>query len=108
MKMNIVMKSRNNTYYANATYTGGSIIVKAGGRVALSFAEHIQGGKTALKYRKDKKYVDEKGNIIKDCTFSSPSTAAQFVSGNSKNGYSAWRLENGKSLGDYLKEEGLR
>ena len=108
MKINIIMKSRNNTYYANATYTGDSTIVKAGGRVALSFAQHIQGGKASLKYRNDKEYVDEKGNIIKDCIFSSPSTAAQFVSGISKNGYTAWKLENAKSLEDYLREEGLR
>ncbi len=108
MKINVVIKNRSESYYANAVYQGNTIVVKAGGRIEKNFASHIQGGKRALKYRNDPAFVDDNGTILKDCTFTSPSTAAQFVSGTSKNGYVAWKLEDGSKLGDYLKEKGLR
>ena len=58
--------------------------------------------------RADPTCVDSERNIISDCVFSSPSTAAQFVSGRSVSGYKAWKVDGKKNLGDYLKEKGLR
>ena len=52
--------------------------------------------------------MDENGNILKNCEFTSPSTAAQFVTGRSTNGYEAWKVEKKLSLGQYLKDKGLR
>lgn len=52
--------------------------------------------------------MNESRTILKDCRFTSPSTAAQFVTGRSSNGYEVWKVEDGKSLGSYLKEIGVR
>ena len=59
MKINVVIKNRRESYYANAVYKGDTIVVKAGGRIEKSFASHIQGGKKALEYRNDKTFVDD-------------------------------------------------
>ena len=53
-------------------------------------------------------YTDSERNIIKECVFTSPSTAAQFVTGRSTNGYDTWKIEKKKNLGKYLEEHGLR
>lgn len=108
MEVKVVLKPRTGTSYAEAIYDGEKMVVKAGGKVSADFAAHIRGGSTAKKYREDPCFVDAKGNIIKDCVFSSPSTAAQFVTGRSTNGYEAWKVDTKKSLGAYLKENGLR
>ena len=101
------MHTRNNAAFAEAIYTGDSVIVLPGGRVSEKFASHINGGDYALKFRNDPKYVDSNRNIIKQCEFHSPSIAAQFVNGMSTNGYRKWRVGD-VTLGEYLKSEGLR
>lgn len=108
MEINIILSSRNGSYAANAVYNDGNVIVKKGGRIDLSFADHIRGGKMSKKYRESSDYVDSEGNILRDCEFSSPSTAAQFVTGRSTNGYEAWKVEKKISLGKYLENHGLR
>lgn len=107
MNVKVTLSSRTQNCHAAAEYCGDHIIVKAGGKISEDFAEHIRGGRAAKKYRNNPDYVDGR-TIIKDCEFKSPSTAAQFVSGRSTNGYGAWKVEKKKSLGDYLKELGLR
>lgn len=107
MKINVTLKTRTTGCEAIAEYLGDSIVVKAGGTISADFADHIRGGKQAKKFRNDPNCVEGR-KIIKDCVFDSPSTAAQFVTGRSTNGYEAWKVEPKKSLGDYLKEQGLR
>lgn len=109
MEIEINIKSRNSRAHAQAIYDGKQVKVKIGGIISESFAEHIKGGKSAKNYRESREYVTAEGNIIKECVFSSPSTAAQFVTGRSTNGYSAWKVEKtGQTLGEYLKEQGIR
>lgn len=108
MEINVTLKSRTGSSYAEAIYYGETVVVKAGGRVSSDFATHIRGGKKAKSYRNDRNYVDDEGRIIMDCAFSSPSTAAQFVTGRSTNGYEAWKVSDKESLGKYLKNHGLR
>lgn len=108
MEIKITISSRVGRATAEGVYMGESTIVKKGGFISEDFAEHIQGGKKAKSYRENPEYVDKNGKILKDCEFSSPSTAAQFVTGRSTNGYEAWKVEAIKSLGEYLKEKGLR
>jgi len=108
MEIKVTLKPRTGNVSAEAIYYGDKITVLAGGRINLDFANHIRGGKTAKKYRDDSNCVDKTGKIIKDCEFTSPSTAAQFVLGSSTNGYEAWKVEPKKSLGTYLKENNLR
>ena len=108
MKINIKLVSKLNSANADAVYDGKTITVLPGGKISRDFANHIQGGKKAKSFREDPEYVDGERKIIKACVFTSPSTAAQFVTGRSTNGYKAWKVEDGKTLDDYLKEKGLR
>ena len=102
MKMEIYMKSKFNYYDATAIYDDGIIIVKAGSRIRLHFAEHIKGGTFSKKIRDKANVVDEYGILLKDCVFKSPSTAAQFVSGASTNGWVAWRVDEKRNLRKYF------
>ena len=74
-------------------YNGKIITVLAGGKMSLDFANHIKCRKTAKAYRDNPEYVDGDGNILKNCEFTSPSTASQFVNGQSTDGYEAWKVE---------------
>lgn len=108
MKVKVYLTSRKKDANAEAIYEGQTITVLAGGKISECFAEHIRSGKTAKSCRENKEYVDTNRNIIKDCSFKSPSIAAQFVLGRSVNGYRAWRVDKKKDLGAYLSELGLR
>ena len=109
MEIKVSIKQRVGQAFAEGIYSENGFIVKAGGCISKDFAAHIQGGASAKKYRDDKEFVDRNGKILKDCAFKSPSTAAMFVTGRSTNGYVAWKIEDGKkSLGEYLKEKGIR
>lgn len=49
--------------------------------------------------------IDRENNILlEDILFSSPSAAGCFVSGKSINGFIDWRLKDGRSLSEYIKE----
>lgn len=108
MKIHVALKSLHSDVYAEAIYNGDTITVLPGGKISEDFADHIQGGKKAKSFRDNPEYVDENRTIIKECVFSSPSTAAQFVTGRSINGYSIWKVEKKKTLGKYLEERGLK
>lgn len=108
MKIKLTISTRSKDVYAEAVYDGKIVKVLPGGRISEGFAEHILGGKKAKSFRDDTEYVDENRKIIKECIFNSPSTAAQFVTGRSTNGYEAWKVDKKKSLGKYLEEKGLR
>ena len=103
MQTMIYMTAKNGEYDAKANYIDGLVVVKADSRIRLNFAAHIRGGKKALSYRNDRAYVDDKGIVLKDCTFTSASTAAQFVTGRSINGLEHWRVIDSKEkLKDFL------
>ncbi|MBR3171574.1 MAG: DUF4357 domain-containing protein [Lachnospiraceae bacterium] len=108
MKVHVILQPRNTDAYAEAVYDGKTITVLPGGRISADFAAHIQGGRKAKSFRNNPEFVDADRNIIKECVFTSPSTAAQFVTGRSTNGYDAWKVEAKKNLGKYLEEQGLR
>lgn len=108
MKIQIHFTLKNGSAYADGIYDGEKTIVKAGGKISENFSSCIRGGTLAKKKREDPNYVDAERNIIADCTFKSPSTAVQFVSGRSLSGYVAWKVDKKKSLGVYLNEQGLR
>ena len=108
MKLEITISSKSGKFEARGIYDGKTVIVQKGGHVNPSFAQSIRGGKMSKKYREDKKYVSEHYEIIEDCMFKSPSTAAQFVTGRSVDGYNAWKVGSSQCLGEYLKTKGLR
>ena len=103
MKIMVTLTQRAGVASAMAEYDGKIITVLAGGKISPDFANHIRGGKIAKAYRDNPEYVDKNGNILKN-----PSTAAQFVTGRSTNGYEAWKVEKKLNLGQYLKDKGLR
>lgn len=95
--------SKKGEFNAKAIYSDGTIIVKAGTKIRMSFADHIRGGKATKKYRDDPTIVDERGITKKDCNFTSPSTAAQFVMGSSVNGWYAWHIDKKTNLKKYME-----
>ena len=78
-------------------------IVKKGSKVSAEVAhsEKFRGANTIEKYRAE--YV--KGGVVsKDVHFKSASTAANFVTGASTNGMTAWKTKDGKSIKDALAD----
>lgn len=67
----------------------------------ISTAPTFRGAKTIEKQRK--LYV-EKNIVQENVVFKSSSTAGNFVTGNSTNGPSSWKDENGKKLKVILAE----
>lgn len=102
MLLEVYLRSIDQDYDAKGVYSDGTFIVKKDSRICLDFAEHIRGGRKAKSYRNNPEFVDAVGNVLADCTFSSPSTAAQFVTGRSVNGYIAWRIDKKTTLKKFL------
>ena len=72
-------------------------IVKKGSKVSgtVVHSEKFRGANTIEKYRAE--YVKD-GVVSKDVHFTSASTAANFVTGASTNGMTAWKTKDGKTL----------
>ena len=108
MEIKVYLKQRSSDVFAEAIYNGDTITVLPGGIISDSFASHIREGQKAKGFREDPEFVGANRKILKACPFTSPSTAAQFVTGRSTNGYEAWKVDKKTSLGAYLKEQGIR
>ena len=94
-------------FNAVGEYCEGKLIVKKGSTINPSFATYIKGISMVKQYRENPNYVDSSWQVIKDCEFPSPTTAAQFVMGQSRDGYDAWKMESGESLGKRLESLGI-
>ena len=82
--------------------TTKSLIVKKGSVIStdISKSARFRGAKAIENARTG----NVKDNIVlKDITFSSASTAANFVTGSSTNGLIAWKDENGMALKKVLE-----
>ena len=103
--MKLYMKRKNKTIEAVAEYDleNGSVTVLKRSTVSanIAYSEKFRGAKSIEKSRSE--YV-ENGIVIKDAYFKSASTAANFVTGSSTNGLTAWKSEIGKTLQCILKE----
>lgn len=84
------------------TKTGGITVLK-GSTVSdnIAYSEKFRGVKSIEKSREG---VVDKCIVSQDITFKSASTAANFVTGASTNGLSAWKNEEGKSLKSIIAE----
>ena len=105
MRIRITLKSTRGKFDAIGVYEDGIVVVYKGSRVNKVTAEKIGGGSTVRAIRENKSLVDIDGMLLADCTFSSPSTAANFVTGRSANGYVAWRVDEKNNLGKYLSRD---
>lgn len=60
----------------------------------------FRGAKSVEKYRNE---FTSNNKVKEDVYFKSPSTAANFVTGRSTNGFDAWKDKFGKSLKEFVK-----
>lgn len=101
--MKLILKSKKNLHYAEAEWDGEQIIVLSGSRInpIVAFPKMSE----EIKHmREDQAIVDKQNKLLVDVKFTSPSSAAQFVTGRSVNGYIAWRPDDKMSLKEYLKK----
>ena len=106
MKVNVYLRSTTGLFEAEGVYENGTIIVMKGSKIQTALASHTRGGESTTKaIRENKTLVDENGIVLEDCSFPSPSTAANFVTGRSSNGYVAWRVDDKNNLGRFLGRE---
>ena len=102
-KMILILKSKKNLHYAEAEWDGEQIIVLSGSRINPIVA-FPQMSEEIKHMREDRNIVNEQNELVVDVKFTSPSSAAQFVTGRSVNGYIAWRPDDKMSLKEYLKK----
>lgn len=99
MNVKIYLKSKKNSIDATAVFDTDTkeVIVKKGSKVSshVGQSEKFRGALSVERQREE--YVDGT-KVIKDVLFKSPSTAANFVTGTSTNGWVAWKTEEGKSI----------
>ncbi len=79
----------------------GMLVVLKGSTVSSDVAKSEKFRSTASIEKKRKDTVKNNKTIC-DVSFSSPSTAGNFVTGRSTNGYIVWCDETGKKLKDVL------
>ena len=79
-------------------------IVLKGSKVSdtISQAPTFRGAKTVKKVREE---TVENSIVTKDVAFKSCSTAGNYVTGRSTDGFASWRVENGKTLRAYLNSK---
>ena len=101
--MKLYLKRKYADAIAEYDLETGSIVVKKGSLVSddISYTEKFRGAFTIEKYRAQ--YVKD-GVVVKDASFKSPSTAANFVTGRSTNGLTAWKDEKGEYLRKTIKK----
>ncbi len=92
---------RNNAYKAEGVFDGKQLVVKKGSIIAGKHEEKIS--KPLVEMRTDNNIVSKNNVLLKDITFKSASTAANFVTGNISNGLRVWRTESGDILGKSIK-----
>ena len=101
--MKLFLKSSRSGVNAVGEYDKSQkkFIVKKGSVVSsqIGYSEKFRGAASIAETRE--KYVVD-GVVKSDVEFKSPSTAANFVTGNSTNGLVAWKDENGTKLKELL------
>lgn len=102
--MVVVAKGRKGQYSANAEYLNGSVILKKGSMISLEVCNR-KLPMNVERLRSDSSIVNSEGVILTDITFTTPSMAATFVTGNISNGFRVWKTEDGKKLGDVIAKE---
>ena len=97
MKVKVYMISKKADYNASAIYEDGKITILKGSKIRK---ENKNFNRMSLlnTYRNDSKIVDNNYYLLKDITFNSPSTAAQFVGDSSRNGLLYWRDKDNNKL----------
>ena len=80
---------------ATGTQTTEGFVVFAGSYISPLDGDTIS---EAIRERRKKVVLDAGGKLIEDILFTSPSSAANFITGKSSNGLTSWRDKNGNTL----------
>lgn len=104
--MKIYIQRKNGKINATAEYNPETkeCVVLKGSIVSegIAYSKTFRGAKSVEKMRGDGVVVD--CIVTKNVSFKSPSTAANFVTGASTNGMTAWKDKSGKTLKEILEE----
>lgn len=96
------IKKLSFTVEASAKQTAEGFVVLKGSKIAPSSGTDDTISSGNRKKREECKIID---NILQeDVLFSSPSSAAEFVTGKSCNGWVSWKTKDGKTLHDFEKQ----
>ena len=103
--MKVILKRRNSNINAVGEYNPetNELTVLSGSVVSETIrqTEKFRGAKSIFKSRAN---VVADGRTVVDVHFKSASTAANFVTGSSTNGLTAWKTEDGKTIKEYLSQ----
>lgn len=103
--MKVYIKREKSGVSAKGEYdpTTKELTVLKGSIVSGDVAEGgtFRSARTIIKLRND---TVKDNKVIKDVHFKSPSSAGNYVTGRSTNGYITWKDENGKLLRDILSD----
>lgn len=104
MKLYLIRERKN--IYAEGEYNiqTKSMKILKGAKVSNDIAHSptFRGAKSIEKHREG---IIKNNTLIEDITFKSSSTAANFVTGRSTNGFDAWKNKDGISLKELMKNE---
>ncbi len=101
----IVLKAQSKGIKATCICTNDhAYIVKAGSELVRDLTATCPAS-VPKRRELEKDAINEDFVLVKDLAFKSPSAASAFVLGRSSNGKEDWKTEDGKKLGELLKEE---
>lgn len=104
MSIKVILVSRNGNYDAKGFYLDGKLTIQRGSKINEKSNSRFERAGVVNSYRNDSEYVSDDLVLKKDIEFSSPSTAAQFVTDNVSNGYISWKTPEGITLKNYLSK----
>lgn len=102
--MKVYLKSRNASYSAVGRWDGSTLVVLKGSVIKAGEAGSFRSARQVAKCWNDANCIDQDNIVKKDIAFSSPSTAAQFVTKRSINGWLAWKTNDNICLKDLRSE----
>ncbi len=104
--MKVYLTARTNNYNAQGEFnpeTKETIVYKGSIVTAdISQSKTFRGAKSVARTREQ--YVKNQ-KVTEDVKFKSPSTAANFVTGRSSDGFSTWKMEDGRTLKQLRDED---
>ncbi|MDD3881743.1 MAG: DUF4357 domain-containing protein [Eubacteriales bacterium] len=102
--MKIYLKNKSCTYSAEAIFnmeTRETVVCK-GSKISNTIAHGKFRSAKSIEKLRNSGCVNN-GILVEDISFKSASSAANFVTGTSTNGMTAWKNENGLPLNECLK-----
>ena len=95
MKISVFLSTRSKGYDAKGFLDEKSIVVLKGSRIKSGEPINYKFAPALVNAWNDKSVVGKDGILLQDITFKSVTSAAQFVTRNSVNGWKAWKTEDG-------------